>query len=310
MSDERVIVEHRSQRGVRGVSWAIILIGFGVAFLLQNLGVMSFNWLTLVRYWPVLLILGGIDLLLGRTWIGSAIAALLGLVIVGGLLYMASSAGGAVSLTGPAVTQDIPEYALDDSVEELTVNLSVGAASVILDGNAARGQVVQGTYRADENIPLETEYSSSGDTGVLTLKQETEGAEWVTVNVENEINVSLAGDVPLVLNADSGASNLEFDLSDVQLRVLNVNGGVGNLEVQLPAQGDMDVNVNGGIGAVSISVPNGLEAEVRIDGLTSMDVPARFDKISDGLWRTSGYEDAENRARITISTGIGRVEIR
>ena len=37
-------VSSRQQRGARGITGALILIALGVAFLLTNMGIMSFNW--------------------------------------------------------------------------------------------------------------------------------------------------------------------------------------------------------------------------------------------------------------------------
>ena len=50
-----------------GLAGPILLIGFGLLLLLSNLGYISGSiWNILLRMWPVILIVAGIDLLIGR----------------------------------------------------------------------------------------------------------------------------------------------------------------------------------------------------------------------------------------------------
>ena len=54
----------RNRRG--GLIGPLILIGLGVVFLLNNLGILDWSiWEILLRLWPVLLVAAGLDLILG-----------------------------------------------------------------------------------------------------------------------------------------------------------------------------------------------------------------------------------------------------
>jgi len=58
-----------------GLALPLLLIGGGVLLLLGNLGVVDVpSWPTLLRFWPVLLIAIGIDLVFGRSTLRRAIA--------------------------------------------------------------------------------------------------------------------------------------------------------------------------------------------------------------------------------------------
>jgi hypothetical protein len=60
-------VDRPQQRYSRFSLGGLILVFLGVLFLLQNLGVVSWEvWGTLWRFWPVVLILIGINILWGR----------------------------------------------------------------------------------------------------------------------------------------------------------------------------------------------------------------------------------------------------
>ena len=77
------------QRGIR-LFWPIVLIGVGSILLLTNLGVITGNpWAIIFQLWPVLLIALGLEILLGgSTGWRAVMSALLGLALVGGILWV------------------------------------------------------------------------------------------------------------------------------------------------------------------------------------------------------------------------------
>ena len=80
-------MQHR--RGVR-LFWPIILIGVGSILLLSNLEVIKGNpWNIILQLWPVLLIALGLEILFGgATGWRAVVSALLGLALVGGILWI------------------------------------------------------------------------------------------------------------------------------------------------------------------------------------------------------------------------------
>ena len=74
------------RRRRRSIVWPVILITIGVIFLLQNFGLLSWSiWGSLWRWWPIILILVGLELFLGgagRGLVGLLVVALLALVAV------------------------------------------------------------------------------------------------------------------------------------------------------------------------------------------------------------------------------------
>ncbi len=89
----------------------ILLIAFGVIFLLNNLGVLNWNvWATLIRLWPVLLIGFGLDLLIGRrSVVGSVIVVLLVLIVVAVAVwgFTAQPVVGGEALTSEEINQPL-----------------------------------------------------------------------------------------------------------------------------------------------------------------------------------------------------------
>lgn len=69
------------------LAWGLTLILVGIVLLLLNLGILpSFNWGMLVKFWPVIIILIGVDILVGRS---DLVSSLVGLFIFTTILGVA-----------------------------------------------------------------------------------------------------------------------------------------------------------------------------------------------------------------------------
>jgi hypothetical protein len=298
------------RRGGSGLTGAVLLITVGVLFLLSNLGTLEVDWLSLFRFWPVLLILVGLDIVLGRRGaLGSALMAVIALLVVGGVVYLATTGPGFVR--GQAVSGDFAQPLGD--VDRLEVKLDLGASDTELDALSGGSNAVEGAYTSPENLKVVVDYHTRGGTGVLEIYQEeTHGMPAMMVpGFVGELDLGLTTAVPVDLVVDAGVGDLTLDLTGMDIRSLVIDGGVGSLNVILPAEGRCDVDVGVGVGSITIEVPPGMEAQISYDGgLSHLDVAGRFEKI-DGLWQTGGYSrNAKNSARIDVDAGVGSVTIR
>ena len=65
----------------KGVLLPLLLIAVGIILLLNNAGVIPWSiWQDIWRFWPMLLILAGVRIMLGSSWISHLITGLLGLI--------------------------------------------------------------------------------------------------------------------------------------------------------------------------------------------------------------------------------------
>lgn len=78
--------EHRHQ----SVIGPLILITIGVIFLLNNFGILPWSvWDSIWRFWPVLLIIWGIQIILGRSRLASIISSIIGALLLAFIIAMA-----------------------------------------------------------------------------------------------------------------------------------------------------------------------------------------------------------------------------
>jgi hypothetical protein len=85
-----------NNRNKRSLFWPVVLIGVGIVWMLYNLDLISnVNLSAAIQLWPLLLIGIGMDLLFGRRF--PIVSALIGLVVVGGIVGMTPPGIGLLS---------------------------------------------------------------------------------------------------------------------------------------------------------------------------------------------------------------------
>ena len=74
--------DKEKKRGGGSGAWAVFLIAVGSILLLNNLGFLPWEiWSVLWQFWPVLLILAGIEIALGHSSLSRLLVTILGLAL-------------------------------------------------------------------------------------------------------------------------------------------------------------------------------------------------------------------------------------
>jgi len=125
-----------SRRGFSALGPAI-LIGLGIIFLLNTLDILPWSvWGSLWRFWPIILILIGIEILLGRTGAGWGVSLLISLALVALLV------GAAVLLALLGVRRDRAWLRREGVLLTLGVAPLAGYALIHVEGRYVAGPIV------------------------------------------------------------------------------------------------------------------------------------------------------------------------
>jgi hypothetical protein len=160
-------MEHR--RGVR-LFWPIVLIGAGAILLLSNLGVIHGNpWTIMLQLWPVLLIALGLEILFGgSTGWRAVVSALLGLALVGGILWILIAQPAIPGLNfggGNLQTTSISQPL--NGVESARAELSFGAGTNKIYALSDSSNLIEGQLRTYGTPNFNV--STSGDRATIAL---------------------------------------------------------------------------------------------------------------------------------------------
>ncbi len=286
----------------------LILITIGVLFLLANLNVLPLTfWEIAARYWPLIFILIGLEIIIGRqSIVGGLIVLVLWVAIVGGVLYLSFMQGPAPMAGG--TTEEISQPLGD--IKSATIDLNIGVSSTnvaALEANAT--DLMKGKFTHAPGVRIAQTYTVAGSEGRLTLKEE--GVTWTLGSANtSRWEIGLNPTIPLTLRINGGVGRATLDLSALNVSSLNVDAGVGNLTITTPNTGFTLMRVNGGAGNLTITIPQNVAARIRVDaGIGSLRVDqARFPKTGD-TYQSADYTSASNKIEIAIDGGLGSITV-
>ncbi|MCL4395734.1 MAG: cell wall-active antibiotics response protein [Chloroflexi bacterium] len=285
----------------------LILITIGVLFLLANLGMLPYSfWEIAARFWPLVLILVGLEIIFGRrSPAGALVVILLWVALVGGVLWLA--AGGL--LPSPTVTTESLSQPMGN-ITNASLDLNAGiAATYVTALSSDSGDLMSGTFAHSQGSRMVQTFDVVGDEGRLSLAEQ--GADVFMFNLEeSRWDIGLNPRIPLALSVNGGVGRVILDLSGLKVTSLSINAGVGLMSVVAPKTGMSTLSVDGGVGSVAVTIPAGVAARIQVSsGLGGIDVnAARFPRFGD-VYQTADYASATNRIDISVDGGVGTIRI-
>ena len=292
----------------RSLVGPVILIGFGVILLLNNLGLLSWTiWDTLFRLWPVILIAIGLDILIGRRslW-GSLLSAALVLAIFGGAIWLfASRPAGGEAVTTEQISQPLGGAARAE------VEIGFGVGQLRVSTMTDSKNLIEGTVALNKSETITRDFEITGDTARFTLR--SQGVPVIPFggfgDPDSGWQLKLNRDVPMAVSISIGVGESQIELSELHATSVQVNTGVGQTTLTLPRQGQVKAQVSGGVGQTIIYIPAGMAARIEVrNGLGNVSVSGDYTG-EGGVYYSAGYSAAENRVDLEVNGGVGNIVI-
>jgi hypothetical protein len=281
------------------------LVIVGLVLLLNNLGWTAVDVWDLLRLWPIVLIAGGLEILVGRrSVLGSALILVVMLVLV---------VGGVWLLAGwePAVTggEQVSESLGDAS--RARVDIAFGVGTLRVSSISEGSKLLEGTVQLHRGERLERDYDVSGDGVQLGLRSSGSFVPLFGWQGNRMWALGLNRDVPMNLEIGVGVGDASIDLERMDLTALQVSSGVGRTVVTMPREGSLQATVDAGVGEVVIWIPESMHARIEVDtGLGNVSVPSGYLRNSN-VYTSPGYEQrGENSLDLALEVGIGTAVVR
>ena len=308
----------------------LILIGLGALLLLQNAGLIQVSiWDVVGRLWPLIPVLVGIELLIGQRSPRAAVVIMLLVVIcaVPAIMLVAvdssRSGGWSVNITSDhspsefaSLLPRIEEQLAD--VERAEVELRFGVGELRLASLPASspllvaGDLAAGSGREAPMWEVERRRNSElaqieivSGSGTFDFNSEDNAERW---------DLQLSPEIPIELEVQAGASQIELDLTKLRVPALQVELGAAQLHLRLPAHGHTSATVEAGAADITIDIPADTPARIRTrGGLAQFAVDTQaFPRTDDSdVYQSPGYDASpDNRIDLEIRTGLAKVEVR
>lgn len=331
----------------RNLYTGVFLLGLGLLFLGQNFGWFNLEWHELARFWPVLVILLGVNLLLGRRSRTASVVTVLLLAVAVPLAIVSrhhdrweqhgfydhndndndddhsgydeddddnesdrdTTRTESIRIGG---TQSFSEP-MDSSLQTASFHLEGGAAHFDLGGTSsqlaeARTDLGFGSFSLQKTLASDGKNASLNFSMKGDKKMEWKDGDW-DGNLKNRVNISLNPAVLWDITAEIGAGEADFDLSGYRVNRLKLDTGVTSTDVKLGDRSDLTtVDIDAGVAGITLNVPKTSGCRVKKDGLSLTELDG-FDKVGD-YYQTPGYEGAAKKINIDFDGGIVKLEVR
>ena len=301
--------------------WGFLFITIGVLILLNNVASFTLYWIDIGKYWPLLLILIGISLLIKSKFIRGTIAVVIAIVIGISVFAVLKGTWGifendifsgfrhGIIIKG----WDSNNYEERNFTEDYNSNIKT--ASLNLKASVGSFKINDTTYSLfaattkgyGDRYHLSSEIN--GDNARLFFRGDKKFI--LFGKSKNKVDISLNRNPLWKLNFDIGAASTEFDLRPFKVRDVDVNMGAASLKIYLGDLSDTtDVEIEAGASSIEISVPENSGCEVNADVTLSSKHFDNFNKIGNELYRTDNFYSSSKKIFIKIDSGVSSVKIR
>jgi len=311
--------------------WGILLLFIGGVLLLENFGIINFYWRNVWSFWPIFLIIAGVNILFNRnnSQTGSMVSIAVLVLALGFLFYKGQQAPDRNNWWGHKFKKDI-DINIDDNdnddpdttfnnlrlaepfveaenAKKTVLNISGGGISFNLDGETSE-LINAEVKKRHGNFSLKKLITDSAT--ILTFSMNDRKSKWKFGdngnNVDFKLNKAANWDILMKL----GAGEANFDFADYKVRTFRFDGGAAALDIKF---GDLlpitDVIVKSGVADVKIKVPTNSGCRIKTKtGLSAKDFEG-FEKLSDGVYETSNYKISTKKIFINLDGGLSNFEV-
>ena len=298
------------------IVWGITLVFVGSILLLDNFNVIDFYWRSVWHFWPLILILSGLNLVFGKAKqspAGKALVILLTCVVLGAVAYVGSTRS---NHNANWFFNNDEELSASDTNQvrtfSETYNPAIPNAALTIEGGATVYELKEATsqlFEADVNQSY-GQYtltkSSTDSLDKVQFKMHDGEKSWnLKKSNANKAVLRLNPNPIWSIQLDMGAGKADFDLSAYKLADLSIKGGAAAFEVKLGQPLTLTtVSVDTGVADVKVSIPENAACQIEYEGgLTSKSFEG-FDKKRDGLYESANYATAATKIHIKLNGGF------
>ncbi|TJZ61327.1 hypothetical protein FAZ15_09025 [Sphingobacterium olei] len=298
------------------ITTGIWFIFFGVIILLHNFGVVNFNFYAIFKYWPLIIVAIGANLILQNRKFGTLVTSIINvsicifLMIIGltSLEKFSFNKFGNINIENKNDTlglEQVVSHPFTNDIQEVKLEVSAGATSLFLD-----------------SLPSEELIKASSPNGNMGLKLEVTDEEKLT-KIElinkikkdnssgNTINFALNRNPIWNMEFNIGASSFKGDLSNYKLANLSINSGAASIDLTLgqPQLSVTTIEINTAASSCKINLPKNAACMIENDSFLSGKKFKGLDIKEDNIHKTLNFDTAQNKYIIKISGAANSLSI-
>ena len=258
--------------------WGVILLLVGGLMFANEMGVRLPNGTSLMElFWPVVLILGGIWVLVGVFFRRSV---------------------------------EVENASIDlQGATSVDLKVNHGAGELKLHSGANANEFAHGSFTGG----LEHKATRNGDKLEVRMRPAKDFLDFSFFGPHHQLDwdVAINAGVPIALKLNLGANKSDLDLLDMNITNLDLDTGASDTKLTLPSRGRFHADLDLGAASLEVIVPEGLSARIRASlGAADLKIDqSRFPR-NGGYYQSPDFETAANAVDMTIDAGAASIKVR
>lgn len=290
--------------------WSLFLITLGGVILANNFGA-DLEFGDIWRYWSVMLILLGAALLVKKGGFRIALGSFAGII-----LALAVASFFSFGWVSGCADEEWDEF--DSSLSTATEPYSpdIKTASLELNGGVGKYVINGGSSNLFDltskghSRAMKVGSTRDGSNVAIVLESKDRNRSVIRGKFRQHAEIALNEAPVWRMNFDAGVSTIDADLTSLSVEDVEINAGVSTITIRLgDKQDEARVSVDGGVSKVRIEIPESAGAEIEADAPLSSRSFEGFQSLSDNRYRTSNYEAATKKVRITLNGGVSDFKV-
>ena len=294
----------------------IIIILLGLILLANNFQVLPWGvWYQLLRFWPVILIAVGIDLIFKKSSFSflQVLSPLIIIAAIGGAIYLSQT-----GITYEKISQTLEfKQPLSPDLRQAHIEINFGAGRLRLKGGST--YLLDGDFTTPSWLKPTTRYKVIDKEGFLELTETgkrggfrfgrwEEGRFWGLK--EHLWNLRLNNEIPLTLKIETGASSNYLDLSSLKVTHLDLDTGASNNEIKFGDLTSIKANIDAGVCQIKLFIPRSVGTRIEADtALTINNLNELGFRKEGDVYISSNYSTAETQLDLELDAGVSNLRV-
>jgi len=292
--------------------WGFFFFTIGILFLLEKKEFIILDLEGIWSYWPILLILGGLSIMLKGTFVKPIVATVsgvfLGLFIFSSFTFLYNSVEFSEDEFGDSqykYSTFSEEYT--DSNGNATLKINAGAGKINFNGTTEK--LFEGYSSGFFNAYDVNTTRKFGRT-IVKLNYEPQNFKFLKKGNKNILSVSLNKNPLWDLKLELGAAKANLDFSEYKIKNFSFHTGASATKLKFGDNTEI-IKAHIEMGAASLKIYIPFNSGCRIESdmiLISKDFEG-FSKIGDGQYISDNFDTSDNKIYINFDGGVSSLKI-
>ena len=299
--------------------WGFLFITLGFLVLINNFTTLDFYWSNMWEFWPLVLILLGISLLIKNDMARAIFVSLIGIALGAAIFSTIQSGWGFFhnevfhGRHRIEISDNDKNYKRKEFREDYSDNIK--NASLYFKSDAGSFNISDTTGSLFYAVTKGYDYYNLNridkeDFSKIDFQNKSHRFFIFGGKNKNNVEMILNSNPVWNLKFDIGAASAEFDLRKLKIGKLNVDAGAASLKIILgDSLESSEIEIDAGASSVEISIPEEAGCEIKSDIVLSKKKFEGFKKTDDDVYRTENFNSAVKKIFMNIDSGVSSIKI-